>query len=208
MWRRLFLLAALLLPPLLAEASIVVVGLMSDRAIVKINGTQHLIKVGESVDDVTLLSVNSREAVLRVGKTEQRFGLGMSTGLSEREQQTVDISMNRYGQYIATGQINGRVVEFLVDTGANTVSMTTEDARQLGIDFRRFGQPSQSVTAGGVVRSWQVMLDSVKVGAIVVRNVDASVRDTPRNGPVLLGMTFLSRVTLTHEQNRLRLTSR
>lgn len=192
-----------------AAGRVAVVGLMSDRAIIRVDGEQRLLKVGESVGDITLVAVNAQEAVLRIQGKEQRFGLGMATGgLGGRETQSVVISINQHGQYITSGMINGRVAEFLVDTGANTVSMTTADARALGLDYLRLGQEGQSHTAGGVVRSWRMLLDNVKVGPIVVRGVEANVREAPRLSPILLGMSFLSRVNLSHEQDRLRLSSR
>lgn len=195
-----------------AEAAgphIVVLGLMTDRAVVKIDGQQALLKLGEVKDGVQLVSVTAQEAVLKVGGREQRFGLGVDTGgFTARSSQSVAITMNGNGQFITSGLINGRVVEMLVDTGANTVSMTTADAKALGVDYRRLGTPAASQTAGGVVPAWRVTLDSVKVGGIVVRNVEASVREAPSLGPLLLGMSFLSQVNMTHEQNRLLLSTR
>ncbi len=207
---RVFLLSLLLLANAAwAGGRVAVVGLMSDRAIIKVDGEQSLLKVGESVGDITLVAVSAQEAVLRIQGREQRFGLGMATGgLSTRETQSLVISINRHGQYITNGMINGRVTEFLVDTGANTVSMTAADARALGLDYLRLGREGQSHTAGGVVRSWLMMLDSVKVGPIMLRGVEATVREAPSMGPILLGMTFLGRVNLSHEQDRLRLSSR
>lgn len=201
-------LALWMLPVMAMATDVTVVGMMSDRAIVRIDGQQQLLKVGETRQGVTLVRVSAESATLRVDGVERQFGLGSSTGMSQRRKQSVTVSMNRYGQYLTNGQINGRVVEFLVDTGANTVSMTTQDARELGIDFRAIGKPGQSYTANGVVRSWIVTLDSVKVGPIEVRNVMANIRDTPKLGPMLLGMTYLNSVSLLHENNRLHLTSR
>ena len=95
---------------------------------------------------------------------------------------------NHYGQYVANGRINGQVVEFLVDTGATHVAMSAATARRLGLER---GVPATSHTAGGVVRSWLVTLDSVQFGPILRRQVRASiVPDMPGEG-VLLGMSFL-----------------
>lgn len=192
------------------EPSVSVIGLIGDRAILRINGEQAILRSGESRDDVTLLRVEKGEAVLMVGKREVRLGLGMDTaGIAPREAGgSIEIAMTGNGQFIANGMINGRIVEFLVDTGANSVSMTAEDARQLGIDYRIIGKQSRSATAGGIVVAWVVTLKSVQVGPIVVKNVVATVREAPRHSPILLGMTFLSQVDLRQERNRLRLTAR
>lgn len=211
------LLAALALPgPALAAPArdtgphVNVIGFLGDRAILRIEGEQVILRPGEARGGVTLVGIERGEAVLRIGKREQRLGLGMDTaGIAPRpEGASVEIAMNAHGQFITSGMINGRVVELLVDTGANSVSMTTDDARRLGIDYRMEGEPARSATAGGIVNSWVVRLKSVQVGPITVRNVIATVREAPTHSPILLGMTFLSQVDLRQERNRLRLTSR
>ena len=99
-------------------------------------------------------------------------------------------------------------MRFLVDTGANTVSLTANDARAIGLDYKRIGERVGIMTAGGNIEGWSVTLGSVQVGPITVRNVIATVRESNDNAPILLGMTFLSRVSMQHEQNRIRLTAR
>lgn len=192
------------------DPQVMVIGLLGARAVLRINGEQHILAQGESVDGVTLLAIVAQQAVLKINGREVRLGMGMDTGgIAPREAgASVELVISANGQFVSNGQINGRVVEFLVDTGANTVSMTAEDARSLGIDYKVLGQQGASVTAGGVVPAWSVQLASVQIGPIVVKNVQATVREVPRSGPILLGMTFLGRVNLAHEQNRLKITAR
>lgn len=197
--------------PVVWAQDIAVVGLFADRAVIKVDGQTHLLKVGESIDDLTLLAVNSQEARLKVGKKELVLGLGQDRGgiqASASEKAEVIISPNAMNQFLTNGMINGRVVEFLVDTGANTVSMNRQDAKRLGIDYRRLGTPGYSSTANGTIRNWHVLLDKVKVGGIVVSSVDATIRDTDDPIPLLLGMSFLGRIKMEHQENRLRLSSK
>jgi aspartyl protease family protein len=192
------------------DPQITVIGLMGDRAILRVDGEQKILRRGESSDGITLTDINSREAVLRVNGHLLRLGMGMDSGgmAARAPGGSVEIIMNSNGQFISNGQINGRVVEFIVDTGANTVSMTADDARTLGIDYRTAGQPATSNTAAGVVRTWLVTLKSIRIGPIEVRNVQASVREAPRITPILLGMSFLSQVNLQHDGNRMKITAR
>lgn len=188
-----------------------VIGLIGNRAILRIDGEQAMLQPGETRAGVTLVSVEAGQALLRIGAREVRLGMGMDTGgIAARAAQdaSVELVMNGRGQFIAHGTINGRVVEFLVDTGANTVSMTSREARRLGIDYRVDGVQGASMTAGGVVKAWGVTLKSVTVGPITVKNVQATVRESNDNAPVLLGMTFLSRVSLQQENNRMKLSAR
>lgn len=192
------------------DPQVTVIGLIGDRAILRINGQQKMLRRGESDSGVTLTDIVAQEALLKINGRDVRLGMGMDTGgIAERQGgASVDLVMNANHQFITNGQINGRVVEFLVDTGANTVSMTTEDARALGIDYKMDGEKGASATAGGVVSAWGVTLKSVQIGGIVVKNVQATVREAPRMSPILLGMTFLSQVDLQHEKNKLKITQR
>tara|TARA_R110000868_G_scaffold1031_5_gene7909 strand:- start:3445 stop:4167 length:723 start_codon:yes stop_codon:yes gene_type:complete len=87
--------------------------------------------------------------------------------------------------------VNGHVTPFLIDTGASDVSMSVEDARRAGIDIDalNYNQPYQ--TANGVTMGAQVVLDSIQVGDITVRNVRGSVMQGDA-GISLLGMSFLN----------------
>lgn len=192
------------------DPHVMVIGLIGGKAILRINGQQRIVAQGETLDGVTLLRIEAQEALLKINSREVRVGMGMDTGgIAAREAgASVELVMNANGQFITNGQINGRVVEFLVDTGANTLSMTAEDARALGIDYKLEGRKGRSATAGGEVPAWGVQLASVQIGPIVVKNVQATVREAPRMSPILLGMSFLSRVNLQHEQNRLKITAR
>lgn len=209
--------ALLLLPAMLFAAPkgdkgphVSVIGLMGSKAILRINGQQQMLGKGESRDGVTLLGIVAGEAQLDINGRKINLGMGMDTGgiAARAEGGSVEIVMNGIGQFITMGSINGRTVEMLVDTGANTVSMTTDDARRLGIDYLMDGQLGASTTAGGIVRSWLLTLRSVQVGPITVKNVQATIREAPSNTPVLLGMSFLSQVDMRHEQNRLKMTAR
>lgn len=205
-------LSALLLAAGLAQArDIVVVGLMADRAILKVDGETRLLRLGETLDDMTLVGVNASEARLRIGNREERLTLGQDRGgvrTDTASGSSVEISANAAGQFMTTGMINGRTVEFLVDTGANNVSMTRSQASRIGLDYRTNGKRCMSQTANGSVMCWIVMLPKVKVGGVVVDAVEATVRDVDDSAPILLGMSFLGRLKMEHEDNRLKLTKR
>lgn len=87
--------------------------------------------------------------------------------------------------------VNGHVTPFLIDTGASDVSLSVDDARRAGIDIDalNYNQPYQ--TANGVTMGAQVVLDSIQVGDITVRNVRGSVMQGDA-GMSLLGMSFLN----------------
>ena len=81
--------------------------------------------------------------------------------------------------------------------------MNSTQARRLGIDFRVQGEPTYVTTASDVTRAYQLKLDVVKVGAIQLRNVTAVVLDGAQPTEVLLGMSFLGRVAMINESDKL-----
>jgi aspartyl protease family protein len=194
----------LLLWPLLAGAApdIVVLGLFKDRAVLSIDGQRRVLARGEtSPEGVKLLSADSESAVLAIEGQTRRYTLGSHIGASYTppEESVVRIWPSG-GLYRTSGFINGRTVDFLVDTGASSVAMGAAVARRLGIDYRYRGEPHVVETANGRVRAYRVRLDTVRVGDIQLRNVEASVLEGNGAGnEVLLGMTYLGRVEMQRE---------
>lgn len=206
--------------PLSSQAQEVrILGLFGDRAFIKVDDKSAVIKIGQSHQNVELVALTAQQATLRINGKDTVLGMGQSFAsetvvLDEPKSKPlvevatpnqVDIYANTHQQYIVTGLINKRIVTFLVDTGANTISMTRKEAQRLGIDFRLKGKVGMSGTANGLVKNWLVMLDEVKVGTISLRYVEASIRDTDDNMPVLLGMSFLKRVKLEQSNQRMTL---
>src|SRR5204863_6727546 len=97
-------------------------------------------------------------------------------------------------------------VRFLVDTGATAVSLSASDATRLGIDYRK-GQPSLMGTANGSAVAYQVKLDTVRVGNIILSNVDAAVLEGQMPF-ALLGMSFLNRMEMKRNGQTMVLTKR
>ena len=97
-------------------------------------------------------------------------------------------------QYKVKGEINGKPVTFVVDTGASSVSISDETAKLLGIEFDRV-EPRLGRTAGGLTDTYEVNFDKISVGSgenkIERRNVQGHVLPAMDRGVNLLGMSFL-----------------
>lgn len=94
------------------------------------------------------------------------------------------------GHFLTSGRVNGRPVNFVVDTGATTVALTIADARRAGLSvdparFRAIG-----VGASGPVRGQFVRLDRVEVAGREVRRVQGAVLEGLTVS--LLGQSYLS----------------
>jgi aspartyl protease family protein len=77
------------------------------------------------------------------------------------------------------------------------VALPAAEAVRLGIDYRK-GQPGLSATAGGMVTTYRVKLDSVRLGAIEISGVDGVVLEQGLD-ITLLGMSFLNRIEMKRD---------
>lgn len=99
----------------------------------------------------------------------------------------------RTGHFHVDALVNGTAVNFLVDTGASDVAVSTDDARRLGFDLDKLRYNTPYQTANGVVMAARITLDEIRVGDIRVRNVAASI-GSGNSSMSLLGMTFLNQI--------------
>lgn len=183
----------------LAVDRVVVEALFTDKAIVSIDGVRRLLKLDKpSPEGVRLISASSKEAVLEVDGERRTYPLGghITTRFSKPEVVTAKVWRDQTGAYTTVGTINGRTVNFMVDTGATAVAMHANQAKRLGIPYRLEGKKIYVNTASGTAAAYDVTLDRVQVGDITLSNVRGFVVDS--NGParVLLGMSFLNRVKM------------
>jgi len=116
----------------------------------------------------------------------------------------VVLQRQRNGHFSATGEINGQPVEFLIDTGATDVAVSEQLARDLGLDF---GPGVTVMTAAGPSAGWMTRLARVQVGALVLRDVSATIA-SGLGEESLLGMSFLQHFSIVQEGNTLVIASR
>jgi aspartyl protease family protein len=83
-------------------------------------------------------------------------------------------------------------VSFLVDTGASSVVLSYQDAKNAGLDMGALSFTSPISTANGDAFAANVRLVEIGIGEITRRNVRAMVAEDGKLNQSLLGMTFLS----------------
>jgi aspartyl protease family protein len=114
----------------------------------------------------------------------------------------VTLERNRYGHYVANGEINNQHVEFLLDTGATLVAIPEHIAQRLKL---KKGRAFQSQTANGTSQSYATTIDRLTLGGIVMTNIPASISSGMEFDEILLGMSFLKHLHLTQQGNQLRI---
>ena len=192
--------------------SVALAGMLGSKALLVVNGTTpKTVAAGETHEGVKVISTSGDQAVveqdgkrstLRVGEAPVSMGASKSGGKGNR----IVLVAGSGGHFMTAGQINGKAVQFMVDTGATSVAMGAQDAERTGINFRT-GQPVMMSTANGNVQGYRIKLDSVRVGDVEVFGVDAVV--TPQPMPfMLLGNSFLTRFQMLRENDQMTLTKR
>lgn len=118
--------------------------------------------------------------------------------LSGQTQQDVNgaaVELRRVnGHFVAQATINGRAVEFLVDSGATITTISPETAAAVGLNVERRGFPIVVETANGLANSWRAGNQTIAVGSISVANVAVHMSESA-GSTNLLGMNWLNRLT-------------
>ena len=193
--------------------SVALAGMLGSQALLVIDGTlPKTVAVGQTHLGVKVVSTTADEAVveqagkrrtLRVGEAPVNMG-GSANGGGKGNR--IVLMAGSGGHFMAAGQINGKAVQFMVDTGATSVAMGAQDAERMGINYKS-GQPVNVSTANGSAQGYRVKLASVRVGDVEVFEVDAVV--TPQAMPfMLLGNSFLTRFAMTRENDQMTLVRR
>jgi len=192
--------------------SVLLTGTIGSRAILIIDGSApKTMAVGDSYKGVRLVSMQADQATVEAGG--QRVALRMDTPTSIGDSGASGANGNRIvlpassgGHFIAQGTINGRAASFMLDTGATSVSISASDAERLGIDYAR-GQLVRISTANGVAPGYRVRLNSIRVGDVEIREVDAIVTQQPMPY-ILLGNSFINRFSMRRDADQMVLEKR
>jgi aspartyl protease family protein len=104
------------------------------------------------------------------------------------------IEANRQGHFQVDARIEGRHLDFMVDSGASMVVMRESDAAQVGIHPMPVDYTARVSTANGTIKAAPAKLDRIEVGGITVYDVQALVLPDDALGVNLLGVSFLSRL--------------
>lgn len=209
--RRLFAAVLALAAGAAAGQTVTLQGMLGNKALLLIDGgAPKTLAPGDSFRGVKVLSTSGDQAVVEVAGQRQTLRVGDAPasvgGRGATRGHRIVLTAGSGGHFVTPGAINGKAVQFMVDTGATTVAMGAEDARRLGIDYTK-GRLARGNTANGAVTIYEIRLDSVRIGDVEVYDVAASVLPGQLNN-VLLGNSFLERFQMTRLNDQLVLERR
>lgn len=109
------------------------------------------------------------------------------------EDGSVRVRAQRDGHFYIDSRVNGQAIRFLIDTGASVVALSPTDAERIGFQRAQLNFSQRLHTAGGIVRAAPVVIRSLQLGDIRLRNVRAVVNEEalPHS---LLGISALERL--------------
>ena len=186
-------------------------GSLGDKALLMIDGAPRTVATGATVQGVKLISVTGNDAVVEIkgkrvsvvmGGAQVNIGGQASSGGGSQ----IVLTAGSGGHFLTAGGINGKAVRFLVDTGATSVAMGIAEAEHLGLDYRS-GQRLYVNTANGNAPAYKVRLAEVRIGDVVVYDIEALIVPAQMEF-ILLGNSFLTRFQMKRENETLTLSKR
>ena len=178
-------------------ANVKVIALFTDKALLQVDGEQKIVSKGEVYKGVLLKSASGRGAVVEIDGKTSKLDLNQSIAgnFKKPDRTRLKIYPDSLGMYVVKGKINGQATRFLVDTGATFVTLSGDKAAKLKIDLSNAARTSAQ-TAASIINVYQIRLNSVSIGGIEMRQVDAMVIPGNQPSDVLLGNSFLRHTTM------------
>ena len=102
--------------------------------------------------------------------------------------------------FVGQGEINGKDVTLMADTGASTIVVPERIAQRLGL---KKGLPLPFHTAGGDVAHFSTTLEKLTLGKIEISNVPAVISPTMNADFILLGMSALKLMDMDYGEGML-----
>lgn len=192
--------------------SVALTGLLGSKALLVIDGgTPKAVASNDSHQGVRVLQVGADSVVVEIKGQRQTIRLGEApvsvgsrgSGISGAR---IVLMADARGHFIDRGQINGKTMQYMVDTGASTVAIGRADAERMGLPYLQ-GTPVLMRTANGTAQGWKLVLDSVRVGDVELRGLEAIVAS--QSMPyVLLGNNLLAHFQMTRQGSEMILVKR
>lgn len=195
-----------------ANTQINVVGLFNNKALIIINGASpQTLSAGQTKNGIKLISATSESATFLVEGKQQTLKMGQAASVaasnSPVNNNPVNLYANSQGHFFGNLSINGVSLKYVVDTGATSVAMNSGDAKFAKIDYEK-GEKGTASTANGLVNVYRVKLNTLKIGTIILNDVEASIIEGGFPTDVLLGMSALNRMDMRRDNSVMTLTKK
>jgi len=107
----------------------------------------------------------------------------------------VSLESDGKGHFVGEFRLNGRRQEAMVDTGATVVALNRSTARRIGVQLSAADFRHTVRTANGETSAAAVTISELSIGRIRVEDVRAVVLEDEALDTILIGMSFLNRLS-------------
>lgn len=195
--------------------SVALSGVSGSKALITVDSAApRFIGPGQTHQGVKLVSTEGESATVEIGGKRQTLRVGdspVSVGKVNKKgangsAKRIVMTADGQGHFMPQGNINGKTVQFMVDTGASVVAIGEPEAKRIGLPYLKGNRVMMS-TANGHAVGYELKLDTVVLGDVVAYDVTAVV--TPQAMPfVLLGNSFLTRFQMNRTNDQMTLEKR
>ena len=151
----------------------------------------HLLRIGGYIGMVAALLLVTVEAAWRASRSDARLLLGTSGKVTVVGSDTV-VPLDPSGHYWVKADLNGKPVDFLIDTGATYTTVSARTARNAGITADGSRLPVQLNTANGTIVARFGKARDLTFGTIVARDLDVIIGPEAAGDTNVIGMNLLS----------------
>jgi aspartyl protease family protein len=169
-------------------------GLLVGRRRIALGQAGRYVAIWAGIVMVLAVGVSYRaelEAV--VARVRGEFTSAYPTASGPAGSRELVVSQDQGGGFFVMGKVNGRLVRFLVDTGASDTVLSPDDARRVGIVTAGMVFDHAAETANGTGYGAAYVADSLEVGSIRLAEAPMVINQAPMTSS-LLGMSFLKQL--------------
>ena len=128
-------------------------------------------------------------------------GVELEPGAEPTAKQALVLRQQGNGHYMVDGAVNGKPLNFIVDTGASAISLPRDFAYMANMSCN---EQVKVQTANGSASACMGIISRLKVGPFLLRDVPAFL--APNLNQPLLGMNVLQRFRIEQDNGEMRLT--
>jgi aspartyl protease family protein len=192
-------------------ADIALIGVIGETAaVIAIDGGEpKTIKLGQTWSGVKIVAVEKTRATIEFQGKQRVLALGQHyrSATATDRRQSATLAVDPRGHFFADTMVNDQALRLMVDTGASVIVLSAADAERTGLDWRK-ARTATIQTVNGPTTGYFVKLERVRVGSIELRNIDGIVVESGLDQFGLLGMSFLNRLEMRRDGDRMELIRR
>jgi aspartyl protease family protein len=133
------------------------------------------------------------ESAYRAPHSEAAMLLGSKPELSVAGSET-RIPIASDGHFWVDAQVNGATERFLIDTGATYTGLNQTAASAAGVEPDPMAMPLELDTANGPITARAAIIEELRFGTIVARDLKAAIAPSAVDSTNVIGMNLMSRL--------------